>query len=275
MIPHDPYRSIRALALQTDDAIELAPTALLIASTAYPDLDIARELRFLDSLASAASRRFGPERSPMSDVNTLSDFLFDEIGFVGDEKNYYDPRNSFLNEVLLRRLGIPITLSLIYIEVGKRLDIPLHGIAMPGHFLVGHAADEEVIVDPFNGGFLLSKEECVERFRQGSHPTARWDKTLLTPITNRDFVTRILRNLKGAYLRLRDYPQSLRMSELLLSLRPDLPEERRDRGIVHYRMGSYAEALDDLRTYLTAAPDGPEAKAVADLIQHLDKLMSR
>ena len=115
------------------DQIELAQLALLIAATEYPDLDVTEELRTLDSLAAGASRRLGQEQDPLALANSLSEYLFDEVGFCGNREDYYDPRNSFLNEVLSRRLGVPITLSLVYIEVGKRLGIPVVGVGMPGH----------------------------------------------------------------------------------------------------------------------------------------------
>ena len=266
-------RRFSEFAYASDDAIDLAEAAFLVAATAYPGIDMTRQLGLLDSLASAAGRRVGQARDPLEQTNALSEFLFDEIGFQGNREDYYDPRNSFLNDVLKRRLGIPITLSLVYIEVGKRLGLPLVGVGLPGHFLVRHRQVADHYVDPFHEGILLSVQECAARYREASNPSVPWDEQYLAPVTNLDFVTRILQNLKGAYLRLREYETALEYSGLLLDLRPDVAEERRDRGLVLSRMGKYAEAIEDLRSYLGLVDDGPETVAVEKLIERLDKRM--
>ena len=170
------------LARCHDDEIDLAAAAFLIAATEYPQLDIAHELGVLDSLSAGAAKRFSEEPEPLYCLNTLSEYLFDEVGFRGNPDDYYDPRNSFLNEVLSRRLGIPITLSLVCIEVGKRLDIPLLGVGMPGHFLLRHRDDESLFIDPFHGGILLSEEECAQRMKQATPGQRRLGLTVLVPI---------------------------------------------------------------------------------------------
>ena len=159
METEEAWRKLTAIAQYPEEEIELDWAALVLAVTEYPELDIAQETAALDSLAAGVARRLGDLRDPLFCVNTLSEYLFDELGFRGNQDEYYDPRNSYLNEVLIRRLGIPITLALVYIETGRRLGVPLLGVGMPGHFMVRHRDVEDLFVDPFHGGILLTEEE--------------------------------------------------------------------------------------------------------------------
>ena len=254
-----------------DDEIDLARVALLVAATQYPQLDIERELDALDALAAAVSDGLGEERDPLYTVNTLSIYLFDKLSFRGNREDYYDPRNSYLNEVLTRRLGIPITLSLVYVEVGMRLNMPLSGVGLPGHFVVRHADVDDLYVDPFHGGILLSEQECVERVRQVTRVDIPWDSRHLDPISKREFIARIIRNLKNSFLRLQDYTRALTMIDLLLELLPHATLERRDRGVVHYHLDNYEEAQDDLRGYLESASQSPDAEAVQRLLGRIQR----
>ena len=257
------------LAESDDDEIDLATAALLIAATEYPQLDIAEQLKVLDSLAAGASQRLGQQRDPLYCLNTLSEYLFDEVGFVGNDDDYYDPRNSFLNEVLSRRTGIPISLSLVCIEVGKRLGIPLVGVGMPGHFLLRHQDEKELFIDPFYRGILLSEEECAQRLRQITQADVAWDSRLLSPVSNRDFITRLLRNLKGIYLHRPDFERALAMIDRIVVLQPEASEERRDRGLVRYQLGRYKDAQEDLQWYLESAPLGTETEDVRRIISQI------
>ena len=249
----------------------MALCAMLIAATAYPHLDIGYELGLLDSLASVASRRRGNERDPLPSVNLLSEYLFDEVGFRGSLEDYYDPRNSFLNDVLARRLGIPISLSLVYLEVGKRLGMSLSGVGMPGHLLVAHEDIEGLFIDPFHGGVLLSERECADRLRQVTQSHVPWDRKYLSPISNREFVARMLRNLKAIYLEQQDRSRTLEILDWLVTLQPDASHERRDRGLVNYHLGNYAEALEDLRSYLESEPQGRDAETIRGLVSRLER----
>jgi regulator of sirC expression with transglutaminase-like and TPR domain len=271
----DTWEEFVRLVESPDNEIDLARAALLIAATEYPELDIEHQLGLLDSLAAAASRRVGVDRSPLSCVNTLSEYLFDEVGFRGNQENYHDPRNSFLNEVLSRRLGIPITLSLVCIEVGKRLDIPLIGIGMPGHFLIRHRNAEDLFIDPFYGGVLLSEEECAQRLWEITRNSLHWNPRFLSPVRNREFIARMLRNLKGIYLEQPDYPRALAIIDRLVVLQPEAAHERRDRGAVHYQLGHYAEALVDLQSYLASSRTGPDAASVQWLVSHIRDILGK
>ena len=256
-----------------DDEIELARAALLIAATEYPQLDIDAEFAVLDSLAAGASRRLGEGRDPLFCVNALSDYLFDELGIHGNQEDYYDPRNSFLNEVLSRRLGIPISLSLLYIEVGKRLEVPLMGVGMPGHFMVRHREVEDLFIDPFHGGLLLSEEECSQRLSQVTGAIVPWDSRYLAPVANREFIARMLRNLKGIYMAQGDSSRALSMIDWLLALQPQAVYERRDRGLVHYELGHYPQALDDLQGYLDSTPDSSGSEQLRELVGQLRRFL--
>ena len=256
-----------------DDEIELARAALLIAATEYPQLDIDAELAALDSLAAGASRRLGEGRDPLFCVNTLSDYLFDELGIHGNQEDYYDPRNSFLNEVLSRRLGIPISLSLLYIEVGKRLEVPLVGVGMPGHFMVRHREVEDLFIDPFHGGLLLSEEECSQRLSQVTGAIVPWDSRYVAPVANREFIARMLRNLKAIYMAQGDSSRALTMIDWLLALQPQAVHERRDRGLVHYELGHYPQALDDLQGYLDSTPDSSDSEQLRELVSQLRRFL--
>jgi regulator of sirC expression with transglutaminase-like and TPR domain len=265
-------REFERLSAIPDREVDLARGALLIAATEYPDLDVERELGLLDALAGAASARLDGTEDPLRAANALSKYLFDEVGFDGNREDYYDPRNSYLHEVLRRRLGIPITLSLVYVEVGKRLGLSLVGVGMPGHFLVKHEDIGDLYIDPFHGGILLSEDECAQRLREVTSQDIPWDSTYLEPIANRDFLTRILRNLKAAYSRRQEPLRVLSVLDLLVALRPDICEERRDRGILHYRLERFDDALEDLRHY-AASEDGtsviPEVRGVIAELERL------
>ena len=263
-----------AMAALPDHEIDLARASLLIAATEYPELDLEHQLGLLDSLAAGVSHRLDADREPLFSVNTLSEYLFDEVGFRGNHDDYYDPRNGLLNEVLSRRLGIPITLSLVCIEVGKRLGIPLVGVGMPGHFLLRHQDEEDLIIDPFNRGILLTEEECAQRLRQITQAETPWDSRYLTPVNNREFLGRMLRNLKNIYYEGEDYVRTLLTVDRLIALQPEVAQERRDRGVVRYHLGRYQEALDDLLSYLDSAPPSSDAEAVQRLIDQLRDLLA-
>ena len=252
-----------------EDDIDLAWAALLIAASEYPELDVIAQMEVLDSLAAGAAKGMGDDGDPLSSVNNLSAYLFDEVGFHGNDSEYYDPRNSYLNEVLARRMGIPITLSLVCIEVGKRLGVPLEGVGMPGHFLLRHRDEPGIYIDPFHRGILLSEEECAQLLREATRTAVPWDQSYLTTISNRELIARILRNLKGIYLNQHDHQRALGIAGLAVSLQPNIIGERRDRGLIHYQLGNHQAALEDLRIYLAASPPGADTSDVQRLVDRI------
>lgn len=252
----------------SDEDIDLAYAALLIAATENSRLNIRRELYRLDMLADGVSYRIDDD-SPLYQANTLSEYLFDELKFAGNHTDYYDPRNSFLNEVIERRLGIPITLSLLYIELGKRLNIPFLGIGMPAHFIVRHRDESDVFIDPYHGGILLSEDECAQRLKQATQGGLQWNPAYLRPITNRAFIARLLRNLKVVHLQRGNYLRVLGTINRLIALEPFAYAEYRDRGVILYRLGRYEAALNDLRYYVRHNSKAQDANTVNKLIAQI------
>jgi regulator of sirC expression with transglutaminase-like and TPR domain len=271
----DSWEEFKRTAALPDEEIDLGRTALLIAALDYTDLDLGRQMATLDSLAAAASRRLEQDGEPLSRINTLSDYLFNEVGFRGNQEDYYDPRNSYFNQVLERRLGIPITLSLLCIEVGKRLDIPLMAIGMPGHLLVRHRDEPGLFIDPFYGGILLSEKECAQRLREIAGANLSWDSHYLAPISNREFIARMLRNLKGIYLQRQDFQSALPIMDRLVAIQPEAMHERRDRGMVQYQLGQYREALEDLQWYLASGAADQDSRRVERLVAQIQQLLPR
>ena len=265
------WDSVIAQADIDDASVDLAQAALLIAKAEYPDLDIDHELGLLDSLAAGAGHRLGDNRDTIFTINTLSEYLFDEVGLQGNTDDYYDPRNSYLNQVLKRQLGIPITLSLVYLEVGKRLGIPLVGIGMPGHFLLRHRDETELFVDPFNRGILLSEEECAQRLNQITQNRIDWDPRYLNPISNREYLARMLNNLKSIYLQQGNFQRALSIMDRLVTLRPHALSEVRDRGLVKHRLGINQGAADDIAIYLRTAPPGPDSEELRELLEQIEE----
>jgi regulator of sirC expression with transglutaminase-like and TPR domain len=257
----------------SEEELDLAEAALLIAQEEHPDMDVAAYLRRLDGLAAAVRARLPQAPEPTDIIDNLNIQLFREEGLTGNESEYYDPRNSFLNEVLDRKRGIPITLSVIYLEVGRRLGLPLVGVGFPGHFLVKYSgADGEMVLDPFAGGATLSREDLVQRLRRmygDANPFLAQIPQLLAPASKKEILVRILRNLKGIYLQKNDFARALAASDRILLVAPDLATEVRDRGAVHQRLGHLQAAQQDLRRYLQMVPDAEDAEAVRTIISRM------
>lgn len=257
----------------------MAEAALLVAADEYPDLDVARYLRQLDELAAGVRRRLRPGATFEDTVVALNEFLFEEQGFSGNTDNYYDPRNSFLNEVLDRKLGIPITLSIIYMEIGRRIGLTFEGISFPGHFLVkSETADGDIVLDPFLGGAALSEEDLVQRlqdrFGEENAPSAPL-APLLQTAGKKEILLRILRNLKAIYINDQSYPKALAVIDRILVIAPDLAEEVRDRGQLYERLECFRPALSDLRRYMTLNPADPDAGDLHRRIVELEHRVAR
>tara|TARA_B100000029_G_scaffold445555_1_gene466107 strand:- start:1255 stop:2169 length:915 start_codon:yes stop_codon:yes gene_type:complete len=247
--------------IATNPEPELASAALFIAKLEYPQLDISQYLARLDEMGSAAAARIaalGHNADPLSQITEISSYLFKQEGFTGNQNNYDDLRNSFLNEVLDRRTGIPISLSIVYIEVARRAGIEIHGINFPGHFLlklptipntiISH--NTEIIIDPFHGGGILSESDCRDLLRKHAGEEAAFDKYLLSRATKSEILVRMLVNLKRLYVNMKSFPQAYTITELLLGLDPTAITELRDRGLLAYHLNKYAAALKDLEAYL-------------------------
>ena len=270
----DTVSAFRQAVLVPDSQIDLGHAALIIATHKYPDLDIQRELSLFDSLASVAETRMSPDSDPLQKINAISTYLFEEIGFRGNDQDYYNPKNSYLNEVLSTRLGIPITLSLLCMEVAKRLSVELVSIGMPGHLVIRHSDITDLFIDPFHKGILLSQSECIERVTSITQGRLPWNDSYLTPLSNTEFLARMLRNLKSIYLKESSYREAQIIMNLLLEVNPEALSERRDRGIVNFQLGNYRDSLDDLEIYLDSGISGSEASSITKLIWKLRDLLS-
>ncbi len=260
----------RFLALLEEPVLRLDEAALAIAAEEYPGLDTARYLARLDELADLVLRRTPSPLRAATMLRSLRDVLFVEEGYKGNEKSYYDPRNSYLNEVLDRRLGIPISLSLLFMEVARRVGLPLEGVGFPGHFLVKLRPElgPEVFIDPYNGGELLSTEECVARFKNVSHGR-EFDERFLQGVAPRQILGRMLHNLKRIYVEQGDDVRAFWVIDRLLLLAPDAIDEVRDRGLVEARLGLKPAAARDLQAYLEREPSAADAGDVAELLATL------
>ena len=246
---------------------DLAPAALSIARIEYPQLDASRYLRALDRMGAAAADRIaalGEDADLPRRVAGISAYLFKEQGFAGNRKHYDDPRNSFLNNVIDRRTGIPITLALVYIEVSRRVGLHVDGVNFPGHFLLraqpggtdAPYGEDQVIVDPFHGGAILSELDCRKLLRSHAGDEVPFDRRMLMRATKPEIIVRMLVNLKRIYVRMRSFPQAHAITELLLALDPSATTELRDRGLLAYHLNDYPAALRDLESYLRFSPRG-------------------
>ena len=239
----------------------LAQAALLIARIEYPRLDVEAYLGKLDAMGElarqAVQRRLErtADNSRLACIKAVNEYLFEELHFVGNRDKYEDPRNSCLNEVLDRRMGIPITLCVVYMEVARRAGLHIDGVNFPGHFLVrcpevGSRGGNGLIIDPFHGGALLSEHDCRMLLQRQVGSEVAFSKSLLAPTTRLQIIVRMLINLKRIYVHMRSFPQARDVTELLLAMTPSALSELRDRGLLAYHLNDMTGALRDLQTYL-------------------------
>jgi regulator of sirC expression with transglutaminase-like and TPR domain len=260
----------RFVALLERDPVPLDEAALALAQEEYPALDPDEVLVRLDALADRVQRRAPGARRSAVVLHALRKVLFEEEGLKGNRAEYEDPRNSFLNEVLDRRLGIPISLCVVYMEVARRVGLPLQGVGFPGHFLAKYTspAGIEIFVDPFNGGEMLSADECVARYRARTGGRDL-DRRHLAAVATRQVLTRMLHNLRRIYLARSDDVRAYWVLDRILLLAPGRLEALRDRGLVSLRLGAAAAAERDLEAYLERAPASPDVDEVRRVLAAL------
>jgi regulator of sirC expression with transglutaminase-like and TPR domain len=263
-------RRFAALVNRDQEGFRLAEAALLIAQEEYANLDVSAYLAQLDRIADTIKAQLALELDPRHIVNGINTYLFDELRFRGNREHYDDPRNSFLNDVIELRLGIPITLSVVYIEIGRLVGLPIAGVGLPSHFIVKYTAQPKPFwIDPFNRGNIMTREDCQQLLQQLYGEKLPWNDTYLDPVSDRDILQRMLNNLKIIYARQGEHRRALSVIERILVLRPDLPYEVRDRGLVHYQLGHLQAALYDLQRYLELFQEAPDA---AMITRHIDAL---
>ncbi|MFN6567193.1 SirB1 family protein [Dendronalium sp. ChiSLP03b] len=257
---------------QLDEHIDLAKAALYIAQEEYPYLEPEEYLNAFDTMAGEVQERLPSSRYPLRLIQSLNQYFYDDLGFAGNKTDYYDPRNSFLNDVIDRRLGIPITLALVYLEVAHRIDFPMVGIGMPGHFLIRpDIPDVEIFVDAYNHGEVMFAQDCQERLAQMFQQPVSLQPEYLAPVSKRQFLARMLTNLKFIYLKQQDLEKTLAAVERILLLFPGVSLEVRDRGLLYYQLGHYPQAVEDLQTYLAKVPDAEDAMVIRRLLADLGK----
>jgi regulator of sirC expression with transglutaminase-like and TPR domain len=261
--------------LASREPVPLARGALLIAKEEYPDLNVDHYLDRLSELAREAEPIVNAGNDTVEKVQLLSHFLFEQKGFDGNRDAYSDPRNSFLNDVIERRLGIPITLSVVYLEVGRRLGLNLYGVSFPARFLV-KAVDErgELLIDPFSSGIILTLEQVKARLTEIYRQPVELHPAMLKSAGARQILMRMLRNLQAIYSEASDWARSLSALDRILMLDPRAVEELAERGQVYERLECFKAALDDFQSFLSLAPEHPAAEAVREAVLRLVRQVS-
>ena len=247
-----------------DERIDLLRAALTIARTQYPQLDIDSYIYRVDAIARRVAARIRDIGDIAQTIYALNTVLFKEEQLCGNRENYYDPRNSFLNDVLDHRLGIPITLALIYMEVARRIGFPLFGVGMPGHFLLKHYDVEgrQVLIDAFNSGHILSARDCRQRLQEIYDGQLTFQPEFLMSVSRRQMLTRILNNLKTIYLSTRNFRKALPIVDLILVIYPRSPEDVKQRALLRYSLGQMRGAIEDLDDYLKMSPEASDADEI-------------
>ena len=265
-----PRAALEAEVQRPEPELNLARACLLVAAEEYPQLPVEASLARLDELSEQVRDRLSDETAPLVVLSELMSVLYEREGFRGNSDAYYDPRNSFLNDVLDRGLGIPLTLGIVLLEVGWRLRLPLEGVSFPRHFLVRFEGEGmNFLIDPFDGGEVRFEDQAQELLDRVYGGTVRMREAFLQSATKRDMLVRLLNNLKGIYLNAQDDARGLAAVDRILMLTPTAVGELRDRGILLARTGRSAEAIDQLEDYLDHAPKAQDATRVRAVLDRL------
>ncbi len=276
MVAADHWQQIAAAP---DRQVNLAEAALVIAAGEYQQLDIDGYLERIEDLAAQFRRRLRQDIPPTEIIIALNHYFFEELGFAGNSEEFYDPRNSFLNDVIDRKLGIPITLSILYIEIGRRAGLKLRGVSFPGRFLVTcPVRDGAIVLDPYAKGASLSIEDLRQHLRilhEGIDVAPEVVKSMIAAASNKEILTRILRNLKSIYLNQREMLKALSVADRIIAVAPDAAAEYRDRGRIYLELECFRAALEDFRHYLQLEPRADDADAVMRHVSELQQTASR
>jgi regulator of sirC expression with transglutaminase-like and TPR domain len=250
--------------------LNLGRAALLVAKEEYPQLPVDLYLARLDQIAEEVKDRLANETAPLVILSDLLETLFVRRGLTGNRKSYYDPRNSFLNDVLDRGLGIPLSLGMVLLETGWRLGLPVEGVNFPGHFLVRYRGDElALLLDPFDGGKIRFEDQAQELLDQVYGGVVRLQDTFMRTASKREMILRMLTNLKGLYTKSGDHLRALAAVERILMITPTAPAESRTRGVLLARLGRHEEAAAQLEAYLRVSPAATDAPRVEAMLRDL------
>jgi regulator of sirC expression with transglutaminase-like and TPR domain len=258
---------------QPDEYIDLERAALYIAQETYPALDIEAYVATLDAMAEEVRARLPQEEYPLRTIKTLNQYFFEDLGFHGNQQNYYDPKNSFLNQVIDRRTGIPISLALVYLAVAQRIAFPMAGVGLPGHFLLRPTVQgTDFFIDAFNQGEILFEQDCQERLHTMFQGQLPMQPQFLIPVNNRQFLARMLTNLKTIYLSHGEIENSLATIEKILILFPEAPIELRERGLIYFRLNRWIESRLDLELYLEVQPQADDRHLIEGVLDRIDEI---
>ncbi|MBI5034114.1 MAG: transglutaminase family protein [Chloroflexi bacterium] len=276
MTPEEWLRRFETLVRQPDDKIDLAQAALIIAADEYPDLDVSHSLGVLDAMADQLRPRFDISVPTIDQVSLLNDHVFGTLNFRGNRDVYYDPRNSYLNDVLDRRLGIPITLSVVYMEIGRRLGCPISGVAMPGHFVVKWRTDDTLIfIDPFNEGQIIGQFALPMAMNTNEQRAMMARLRWLESAGTKQILARMLSNLHSIFVKNELYERALPILEKILILQPNATEILREAGILAYRLKHYRRASDFLRAYIQRETNPDEANKMRAVLNQVEEILLR
>ena len=266
-------RTFQQLVTLPEAAVPLAEAALIMACEEYPQLELSPYLDFLDHMASVARAKLSASDSPMETIKKINEVLFESFGLRGNTEDYYDPRNSFFNDVLDRRLGIPITLSAVYIEVSRRLNFPIAGVGMPGHFIVKYFDPaQEFFIDPYNRGEILTRDDCRELLHKRYGDALEFSDRLLARVTNRQILWRMLNNLKDIYLKGHAIDKCLLIVDMMLMVDSEDLVQFRDRGLLRLQLRQFEGAGKDLEHYLQHAPNAEDREEIEGHVKELKRI---
>jgi len=271
-----PDRALEAFRLEIakpDAEIDLAGASLAVARYRYPDLEPSGYLTMLEDFARPLAPRLASAPSPRFAIREVNARLFRELSFQGNIGDYGDPRNSYLNLVLERRLGIPITLAIVYLEVAARAGLPLVPVGFPGHFLVKQvSAAGEVLVDPFNQGLEVNDQDLQHLLDGFYHGKVKLERAMLRPATHGETIYRMLNNLKIAHIKGREAELALAVIDRMLVLQPESAVDVRDRGFALHALDRHDEAAAELRRYLGMSPGSPDAGQVRGILDAVESM---
>lgn len=266
-------KTFQQLVTLPDPAIPLAEAALIMACEEYPQLELSPYLDMLDHMAQVAGEKRTSSDSPRETVEKINSVLFESFGFRGNPDDYYDPRNSFFNDVLDRRIGVPITLSTVYIEVSRRLNFPIAGVGMPGHFIVKYFDPrEEFFIDPYNRGAILTREDCRDRLHERYGDALEFSDRLLGRATHRQILWRMLNNLKDIYLKGHATDKCLSIVDMMLMIDSEDPAQFRDRGLLRLQLRQFRGARRDLEHYLQHSPNAQDREEIENHVKELKRI---
>ena len=270
-----PAEQLSQLLGKPRSEVDLGRAALVLAQLEYPDLDPDPYRKKLAAFARSIRSRLSHHASPPSTISAINRCLFEEQGFHGNEADYYDPRNSFLNDVIDRRTGIPITLCVVYLEIARRLELPVFGVGLPGHFIVKYDDGDDIFyIDPFHQGQLLEGKGCRHLVASVLGTATELTDTDFAAVDERYIILRMLNNLRGIYLNTVQHRKALLTQKAILALSPASAEEVKLRGKLNFQLRHYGQARKDFETYLSLRPRAEDAAEVKQNIEEIAKILA-